>query len=218
MSSEAASAAAPESDAEAAGRRFELLSGLTLAIFAAVLAISDLGGGKYGDDEIIGTAEKSSLYEWYQSKSIKQAIAQQQRDLLQSLSDAGAIAPEGAAAIKTRIDAADAEIKRYDREKKEITEGSAAVGPEGQGLEYKGQKGAIVGTKVWESTLETLGAAGDLFDMSTLWLQLCLVLGAISLVLHNPKMKYGFYGTMVVFGIIGGWYTVQAFQVAMTVG
>ena len=33
--------------------RLELVLGLLLAIFAAVLAINDLGAGKYGDDEMV---------------------------------------------------------------------------------------------------------------------------------------------------------------------
>jgi hypothetical protein len=57
MSDAAPSPASPPEE-EAAGRRFELISGLTLAVLAAVLAVVDLGGGKYGDDEIIGTNEK----------------------------------------------------------------------------------------------------------------------------------------------------------------
>lgn len=211
MSSEDPTAAAEEASA----RRFELLSGLTLALFAAVLAVSDLGGGKYGDDEIIGANEKASLYQWYQSKSIKQAVVEQQGDLLQSLLDAGLIAPEGTAPLQERIAAGAADSARYDKEKREILKGSLAVGPEGQVLEQNGVKGQIVGTEVWEGTLATLGAAGDLFDMSTLWLQLGLVLGAVSLVLHAPKLKRAFYGTMVVSGVVGAVYTVRAFMVAM---
>ncbi|GDX79753.1 hypothetical protein LBMAG42_15640 [Deltaproteobacteria bacterium] len=184
-------------------------------MFAAVLAVSDLGGGKYGDDEIIGANEKASLYQWYQSKSIKQAVVEQQGDLLQSLLDAGLIAPQGTAPLQERIAAGAADSARYDKEKKEILEGSAAVGPEGQVLEQNGVKGQIVGTKVWEATLATLGAAGDLFDMSTLWLQMGLVLGAVSLVMHAPGLKRGFYGAMVLSGVVGAVYTVRAFMVAM---
>ncbi|MDP2315746.1 MAG: DUF4337 family protein [Pseudomonadota bacterium] len=199
-------------------RRFEFLAGLTLAVFAAVLAVVDLGGGKYGDDEIIGTNEKASLYQWYQSKSIKQSLVEQQQGLLTALLDAGAVAPSGVETIRAEIGAADTEVKRYDAEKKELLLGSAAVGPEGQVLEVDGQKGQIVGTKPWEVTLATLGAAGDKFDLSTLWLQLCLVLGAVSLVLQEQRLKNVFYGAMVVGGVVGTVYGVLAFQVAMTLG
>ena len=44
------------------------------------------------------------------------------------------------------------------------------------------------------------------------------VLGAISLVIQNPKLKYSFYGALVVGSLVGTWYGFQAFQVAMSVG
>lgn len=215
-SAEASPVPAPDDDG--GGRRFELVAGLTLAVFAAVLAVVDLGGGKYGDDEIIGTNEKASLYQWYQSKSIKQSIVEQQQGLLTALLDAGAVAPAGIDAVRAQIAAADAEVKRYDAEKHEILLGSAAVGPAGQVLDVDGEKGSIVGTEPWEATLATLGAAGDKFDLSTLWLQLSLVLGAVSLVLQAPRLKSTFYAAMVVGGLVGTVYGVLAFQVAMTLG
>jgi hypothetical protein len=210
--------AAAASDDDGGARRFELLAGLTLAVFAAVLAVVDLGGGKYGDDEIIGTNEKASLYQWYQSKSIKQAIVEQQQGLLTALLDAGAVAPAGIGAVTAQIAAADEEVKRYDAEKNELLRGSVAVGAAGQVLEVDGQKGQIVGTEAWEDTLATLGAAGDKFDLSTLWLQLSLVLGAVSLVLQAQRLKTIFYGAMVLGGVVGTVFGVLAFQVAMTLG
>lgn len=218
MSTSTEPAAPPAPDDDAGARRFELVAGLTLAVFAAVLAVVDLGGGKYGDDEIIGTNEKASLYQWYQSKSIKQSVAEQQGSLLTALLEAGAVAPAGEAAIRAQIEKANAEVARYDAEKKEILNGSEAVGPSGQVLEVDGVKGKIVGTKGWEATLATLGASGDQFDMSTLWLQLSLVLGAVSLVLQAPRLKNIFYGAMVVGGVLGTVYGVIAFQIAMSMG
>ena len=54
--------------------------------------------------------------------------------------------------------------------------------------------------------------------MSTLWLQLSLVLGAVSLVLQAQRLKNIFYGAMVIGGVLGSVYGVLAFQIAMTVG
>ncbi|MDP2308041.1 MAG: DUF4337 family protein [Pseudomonadota bacterium] len=209
---------APAEADDGGARRFELLSGLTLALLAAVLAVVDLGGGAAGDDEIIGTNEKSSLYQWYQSKSIKQAIVEQQQGLLTALLDAGAVAPGGIDAVRAQIAAADEDVKRYDAEKRELLRGSEAVGPAGQVMEVGGEKGKIVGTEVWEVTLATLGEAGQKFDLSTLWLQLSLVLGAVSLVLHAPRLKMAFYAAMALGGVIGTAYGVMAFQVMMSLG
>lgn len=199
---------------EQSAKRFEMLSGLTLAVLAAVLAVTDLGGGKYGDDEIIGTNEKASAYAWYQSKSQKQIVLEQQHHLLTALVTAGAVTPEARAAVDAQVSGLDSEISRYKAEKKEILEGSAAVGPEAQVLEVDGKKGQIVGAKEWEAKLAVLGAAGDVFDLSTLYLQLCLVLGAVGLVLQQPKLRWTFYGGMVLCGVIGTIYSVRAFGIA----
>ena len=44
---------------ETTGNGIELRLGLFIAVFAAVLAISDLFAGKYGDDEIIAQNEQT---------------------------------------------------------------------------------------------------------------------------------------------------------------
>ncbi|MBL8431496.1 MAG: DUF4337 family protein, partial [Dechloromonas sp.] len=58
------------SDESEKSSTFEMICGLTLAILAAVLAITDLGAGKYGDDEIIAHNQKANAFEWYQAKGI----------------------------------------------------------------------------------------------------------------------------------------------------
>ena len=105
---------------ERSAKRFEFASGLTLAILAAVTAVNDLGGGKYGDDEIMGHNERSAAFEWYQSKSIKQTVIEQQKDMLQALLDAGAISADATPTIQARTAKLDEEISRYKKEKKEI--------------------------------------------------------------------------------------------------
>jgi hypothetical protein len=196
--------------------RLERKIGLTLALFAAILAVVDLGGGKFGDDEIIGTNEKASLYQWYQSKSIKQSIIEQEVQLLQGLLDAGAVTPEGQPALTQQLARAEQSAERYDMEKREILLGSAAVGPSQQVLEVDGKKGQIIGTQPWEQQLKTLGLAGDKFDLATLWLQIALVFGAISLILNSEKLKMSFYYALVIGSLIGTGFGIQAFQIALS--
>ena len=212
MSDSASPTPEPQSSA---GNRLERTIGLTLALFAAVLAVVDLGAGKYGDDEIIGTNEKASLYQWYQSKSIKQSVIEQEVQLLSGLLDAGAVTPQAAGAVQHRLDGARAEIERYDREKREILLGSEAVGKEGQVLEFDGAKGQVIGTKPWEQKLAILGRAGDSFDIATLWLQIALVFGAISLIINSEQLKRTFYYALIVGALIGTGFGVQAFRIAM---
>ena len=52
----------PRDTEESSG--FEVLCGLTLAVLAAVLAITDIGGGRFGDDEIIAHNQKTNSFNW----------------------------------------------------------------------------------------------------------------------------------------------------------
>lgn len=198
--------------------RFEMLCGLMLALFAAVLAITDLGAGKYGDDELIAYNEKSGAYLWYQSKGIKETLVEGQRDTLQALVDAGSIRPEQLAGVQKTISELDAKATRYDREKTEILLGSKTVGPDGWAQDVKGEMGKIVGAEEWQTTAESLGAAGDTFDTSTFFLQLCLVAGAISLILQVQRMRWGFFFGMVALGVAGAVYSALAFMQAGAIG
>ncbi len=102
------------------GSRFELLCGVTIAILAALLAINELGSGKFGGDEIAARNEATKAYSWYGSKSLKENLAEGQRDLLLALRAAGAIAPEKNSAVQGTLDRLDGEMDRYSREKQEI--------------------------------------------------------------------------------------------------
>ena len=208
-----AAVAAAELD-EKEKKKFEILCGVVIAFFAAVLAITDLGAGKYGDDEIIDHNEKSNAYIWYQSKGIKQGLAEGQRDLLVSLVESGAIPKDKAAGVRAMTAKLDKDIDRYGKEKKEILLGSTAVGKKNWIQEIDGKLGAVVGAKQWEQNADVLGKAGDRFDLSTLFLQLCIVLGAIALVLQIDRLKWIFFAVMVVTGCIGMVISVTAFITA----
>jgi hypothetical protein len=45
---------------------------------------------------------------------------------------------------------------------------------------------------------------------------MCLVCGAISLILQGAGARKAFILVMVVLGLIGSWYCWQAFQIAFT--
>lgn len=193
------------------GRRFEILCGMTLAVLAAVLAITDLGAGKYGDDELIAHNEKNGAYLWYQSKGIKESLVEGQRDTLKALVEAGSIQPSQLAAVQAQIASLDKDVERYGKEKKEILLGSQTVGRESWVQDVDGKMGQVVGAKEWEAKGDALGTVGDTFDLSTFFLQLSLVLGAISLILQQDRMRATFFLIMLILGIAGAVYSVLAF-------
>jgi hypothetical protein len=207
-------APAVQAESEEKGKRFEALCGILIALFAAVLAVTDLGAGKYGDDELIAHNEKNNAYLWYQSKGIKETLVEGQRDTLQSLVDAGSIRPEQLAAVQGLIRKLDGKVERYGKEKKEILLGSTTVGQEGWAQDVGGEMGKVVGAKEWESEAMALGGVGDVFDYSTLFLQICLVLGAISLVVQGGTTRRTFFLGMIVLGLVGAGFSALAYYQA----
>ncbi len=205
-----------EASSEGYGRKFEFMTALTLAVFAAILAITDLGGGRYGDDEIIGTNEKANIYDWYQSKSVKQSLLEGQRDLVQTLLSSGSIKQDQISPLEALTAKLDEDIARYKKEKTELLVGSAAVGKENWAQDIDGELGRVIGAKEWEKKLDVLGRAGDKFDLAVLFLQLCLVVGAVSLVLQEDRLKLAFFCGMVLLGGVGFFYSLQAFFVAVS--
>ncbi len=205
-----------EPEDNGSGRRFEIFAALALAVFAALLAMTDLGAGKYGDEEIIGTNAKANVYAWYQAKSVKQSLVEGQRDLILTLMTSGAIREEELSNLQHHVQKLDKEIGRYKMEKRELLLGSEVVGRENWVQELDGELGRIVGAREYEKRLEALGRAGDVFDIAVLFLQLCLVVGAVSLVIRERKLKWAFYGGMVLMGGIGAAFSLRAFLFALS--
>jgi hypothetical protein len=74
--------------------------------------------------------------------------------------------------------------------------------------DLNGEYGIIIGANEWYEKSKAIGDADEIFDMANLFLQLCLVLGAISIVLKTERIKYIIFTSMIVVGIIGTVYTV----------
>lgn len=190
---------------------FEMICGLTLAVLAAALAVTDLGAGKFGDDEIIAHNQKANAFQWYQAKGIKQSLVEGQRDMITIMLDSGVVANENREKMAVMAAALDAEIGRYKKERKEILLGSQGVGKENWVLDEGGELGQVKGAREWEAETVKLGAVGDTFDIATFFLQICLVMGAISLLLKGERMRNTFYGLMVLLGGVGSVYSVMAY-------
>ena len=188
-----------------------MLCGLTLAILAAVLAITDIGGGRFGDDEIIAHNQKTNAFSWYQAKAVKESLVEGQRDMLKVLVDSGTIPAETRGQMTKLMSSLNMEIDRYKKEKAEILLGSTKVGEAAWVTEKDGKFGQIKGALEWEREAEKLGVAGDTFDLSVLFLQICLVMGAISLILKGERMRNFFYVTMLGLGGLGSYFSIVAF-------
>jgi hypothetical protein len=154
---------------------FEMICGLTLAILAAVLAITDLGAGKYGDDEIIAHNQKANAFEWYQAKGIKQSLVEGQRDLLRILLDSRVIPPDAEGKMGNLLSSLEADIVRYRKERKEILpwleSGRAGeLGSRGRRQAGSGQGGQGVGSgKRLHSALPGTPSTSPLSSCRSAW-------------------------------------------------
>ncbi len=194
--------------------QFEMKCGVLIAIFAAVMAVSDMFAGKYGEDEIKYINEKSSAYMWYQSKSIRETVTEGQRELINTLVEGDLIKSDSIEKLKTHTDKLTKNVERYKKEKKEILVGSAKVGKENWVQDIDGKLGLVTGALEYQDKIEILGRAGDQFDLSNLFFQMCLVMGAISLVIKKEKLQSIFFYIMVSLGLLGTTFAAIALRIA----
>lgn len=204
---------APEQQEEMspADDRFDTRCGVMLAVFASILAIMDLGGSYSDYGMNYAQAEKVNAYAWYNSKSIKENLTEGQRDTLESLLAAGVIGTEHADATRGYVAQLDKKIERYEHEKEEILLGSAAVGQDQWSQELDGKLGQVFGAKGWEAQSDAYGKVSEIFDLGNLFLQICLVVGAISLVVRTEASRRRFFRGAIGLGLFGagiGFYGV----------
>lgn len=218
MSADNNAARPAEDKSEARERFFETLSGALLAIFAAVLAFADLGGGNVAEDRELADNAQASDYSWYQSKGIKQQLAESEASLIESLIAAGSIAPQQKAALEARAAQLSEKAGRYGKEKEEILKGSAAVGEANWVQDVAGELGQLVGADVYKARVEALNGVDNIFDKSGLYLQLCLVIGALSLLFRVPALRLAFLAATLALGLAGCWYTLQGYSAYARLG
>lgn len=202
----------------AESKNLELFIGVMIAVFAAVLAINDLGGGRYGDDEMIAHKESAAMYDWYQAKSIKSTLYQNQLDLLLTLEKTNAINENHKNVIDSFKIAKTKDIERYSKEMVEIKKGSSEIEKNDWIIkdEKTGDLGALKGATQWKVEAEKLGEAGDKFDLASLFLQICIVFGAISLVIQKQSTRKMFLYLMIGMGITGLIFTINAYRIALS--
>jgi hypothetical protein len=196
---------------EEMNNRFEIRCGVVIAIFAALMAMNDLVAGKYGDDEIIGANEKAAAYLWYQAKSIKETLVEGEKSLLISLKEAGAIQAVAVKGIDSHLADLEKKTLRYKREKDEILKGSKTVGSANWAQEVNGELGKVIGATEIEARMEVLSKAGDRFDIASLFFQICLVLGAMSLMLKKLSLRNAFFMVMSLLGSLGAGISLWTF-------
>lgn len=176
---------------------------LTIALLAAALAINDLFAGKYGSDELKISNMRNNSYQWYQSKGIKGTIVEGQVDLLNVLLDSGSIASDKREDMQNLALQLKSKLKKYEKEKNEILEGSKQLPPNEWTQPIDGKLGQVVGAKEYDQSLLVLDEAGNFFDLASMLIQLSLVTGSVGIILHQGTIKWTFFQVTVLMGLLG---------------
>jgi hypothetical protein len=111
----------PEELEEAMGHRFTRRVALTTAIFAAILAISSLGGSKAMKDMILFQQQASDQWAYYQAKAGREHFYRGQKMRLElDLMEKETLKPEIRQRYETLLQQMGTQEERYGKDRKDI--------------------------------------------------------------------------------------------------
>ncbi|RAJ07407.1 DUF4337 domain-containing protein [Arenibacter echinorum] len=184
--------------------RTETIGGILIAVFAALLAIAELVNNNLEEEMMIAHSQFVNYSNWYQSKSIKQSLKESELDYLNALTETGIIPEDKTKNIKTKIAQTKSMVLKYEAEKTEILVGSSNVPREHWAQDLDGEMGKIIGINEWEKLTQDYETATKKFDLGKLLFQICIVLGAVCIIIRdNKKLQKNFIVLMLAFGAIG---------------
>jgi hypothetical protein len=138
---------------------FEKQVAITIAILAIVMSFVSMKGDNAKTESILKTNEATNAWGYYQAKSIKQTIADNQADLMDILA---VNTPSKAVELKAKNVFLKNESGRYDKEKSQIKKKADELAKES----------------------EHDSAINDRCDLGALFLQLAVVVASVSILTH----------------------------------
>ncbi|SIQ56830.1 DUF4337 domain-containing protein [Maribacter ulvicola] len=198
-----------------ASERAEAIGGVLIALFAALMAISQMVNGELEEEMMIAHNNVVSYSSWYQAKSIKESLKESELDYLKALIESGIVTDDKIATIKHKVAEVEKKITKYESEKTELLLGSSFVGKENWAQDIEGEMGIITGVKQWEQLTQTYDYATKRFDYALLFYQICIVLGAVCIIIYDsPRLQKALIILMVIFGIIGTSLSIYGYTLA----
>ncbi|SEK44119.1 protein of unknown function [Maribacter orientalis] len=198
-----------------ASERAEAVGGVLIALFAALMAISQMVNGELEEEMMIAHNNVVSYSNWYQSKSIKESLKESELDYLTALISSGIVTDDKVQVIEEKIASVQKNINKYSAEKTEILNGSAFVGKENWKQDIEGEMGIITGVKEWQQLAATYDYATKKFDYGMLFFQICIVLGAVCIIIYdNPILQKILIILMIIFGITGTILSIYGYLLA----
>jgi hypothetical protein len=149
---------------------------LTTTVLAVAAAISSLKGGGYSTQVQLKNTQEANRWAFYQSKSLKQNLAELERESMQVLVHE-ARTPEGRAQAERSLARATAEAARYEKEKAEIKAEAEKLAAE-------------------QAELKRHGGS---FGLAVMLLQIAIMMSSVGALIKRPVMWW----TGLVFGAAG---------------
>ncbi|MBT9189689.1 MULTISPECIES: DUF4337 family protein [Zobellia] len=195
--------------------KIENRGGVIIIILVALLAVMKVVNSKLEEKIARANYKHVSYSSWYNAKSIKQILKENQRDYLESLRGTGLVADDKLEQLDFRIELTDDLIRKYEEEKTEILLGSDNIPREAWSQDLDGEMGKIVGLRAWEEIGLTNRGLVAQIDIGILFLQISILFGVLGLIINeNRRLQEVFTGFMIGVGFIGlgvcfyGYYSI----------
>ncbi|MCS7077874.1 MAG: DUF4337 domain-containing protein [Bacteroidia bacterium] len=180
----------PKTRREIELEHLEKLNALTTSIIAVFLAVTSILNNSASDDVFINLVKTNDAWSFYQAKSIKQSLAESEKDKLEV-----DILQRKDSKNPSDLDIIQKEIKKVEYYKSKIAE-------------YKKEKQEIEKeARNYEKEYKNADAKSDKYDIAEGLYQLALVLSPISLVARN----YRLWLLSCLVGIIALGFSIYAF-------
>ena len=145
------------------------------------------------------------------------SVERSQKLLLEALLESGSVQATAIPSLREKLERTEAEIERLERQRQEIELGSEVVGEANWSIESGSGYGRVEGAKEQNRRLSLITRAVDRFDLAQVFMQVGLVLGAISLLFKSPTRKWRFFYLMCLLGSVGMVFSAWGWAVALGV-
>jgi hypothetical protein len=182
-----------------AKERFRSRVAILIAIMAALLAITSLGGQNATKETINSNIQASDSFNFYQAKNIRQTATRLTIDELSALLATPGVSAEQRQAITRRIDELKATVDRYESE------------PDPQDpdnpLKGEGKKELLRRAQYWEERRNHAQEQDPNFDFSEALFQIAIVLGSVAIV----SMSRAIVGLSIIVGAVATLLMINGF-------
>jgi predicted XRE-type DNA-binding protein len=184
-------------DSEKSADKFKTRTAIMIAVLAALLAVTGLGGQNAAKEATNNNIFASNLYAFYQAKNIRQTSFALAADALEIELANPAASPETKTAIQKKIDGYRKNVSRYESE------------PDTN----EGKKELLVRAKAMEVIRDHALKQDPYFDYAEVLLQIAIVLASVAIVSGIGWLVFG----SALLGILGTLLMINGFLLLVAI-